>query len=90
VKRYFKREFTPDMNMGEGAVYVEFDGEWATRQVDRYQGRWYSADDPKDYHPGLGMGLTDQPLSKIDLGSEHEISAEEFDRVWAEAKREQQ
>jgi hypothetical protein len=84
MKRYFKCE-VDDANLGKGVTYIEFEDEWPTRQVEIYGGRWYSS--LEDYHPDLGPGLADQPLSTMGLGSEDEISASEFEQVWLEAVR---
>jgi hypothetical protein len=87
MKRYFRRECTPDLGLGEGVVYVEYEGETATRQVERYQDQWYASDDPMGYIPELGPALTDLSLSDADFGPEHEITAEEFETVWELATR---
>lgn len=81
MKHYFKHEGESDL--GIGVVYMEFDGDWATRQIERYGTRWFCSN--KEYHPEIGPGLADQPLSASDLESEDEISKEEFEAVWEEA-----
>lgn len=86
MKRYFKRELLPeDSELGGGVLWIEFDGEQPTRQVERYGERWVSSRD--EYHPGLGGGLADQPLSEVDLGPEHEVSPAEFEDAWEKAGR---
>jgi hypothetical protein len=86
MKRYFKRVVpVEDSELGAGMFWIEFDGELPSRQVERYGDRWFSSRD--EYEPGLGGGLADQPLSEVDLGSEHEISAEEFEAAWEESGR---
>jgi hypothetical protein len=72
-----------DIGLGPGKVYLEFEGEWATRQVEVYRDRWLCS--MVDYHPGIGAGLVDQPLSVLELGPDNEISREEFERIWIEA-----
>jgi hypothetical protein len=62
---------------------MEFEGELPSRQVERYGDRWFSS--RSEYHPELGPGLVDQPLSVLELSPEHEIGAEEFESAWKEA-----
>jgi hypothetical protein len=81
MKRYFKH--VGDSELGTGEVWFEFEGEIATRQIEQYGDRWFSSRD--EYHGEIGPSLTDQPLSELDLEPEHEISAEEFERVWQES-----
>jgi hypothetical protein len=83
MKRYYRRQSESDL--GEGVAYLEFDGELAQRQVEIYGDRWF--DSRTEYHPEIGPGLVDQPLSEIGLADEDEIPAEEFERVWREAMR---
>jgi hypothetical protein len=78
MKRYFKRDAESDL--GDGEVWFEFDGEQPVRQVERYGDRWFSS--RSDHHPEIGPGLVDQPLSVLELGSEDEIGAEEFEWAW--------
>ncbi len=80
-KRYFKR--AAESGLGPGVVYLEFDGEWATRQVEVYGDRWFCS--LQGYHPELGPGLVDQPLSVLELRPQHEISEAEFEEAWQEA-----
>jgi len=68
---------------GRRRSWFEFDGEVDLSQIERYGERWFTS--RKSYHPELGPGLVDLPLSDIDLGSEHEIDAEEFEQAWREA-----
>jgi hypothetical protein len=81
MPRYFKRD--AECGLGKGVAYFEFVGEWATRQVEVYGDRWFCSLD--DYYAELGPGLIDQPLAGLGMGPEHEISAGEFERVWAVA-----
>jgi len=67
----------------DGWFYIEFDGEVPVRQVEVYGGKYFSSREA--YHEGLGGGLCDQHLSELDFGSEDEISAEEFEKVWIES-----
>lgn len=74
-----------ESTLGAGVVYHEFDGEMPSRQVERYGDRWFSSRD--EYHDGLGPGLVDQPLSELDLGPEHEITAADFEKAWEASAR---
>lgn len=78
---YFKHEAETDL--GEGAVYLEFDGNWVSRQVEVYGDKWFCSN--KNYYTEIGLALCDQPLGELDLGSEHEISQSEFEAAWNEA-----
>jgi len=66
-------------------IYHEFDGEMPRRQVERYGDRWFSSSE--DYHDELGLGLVDQPLSQLELGPDHEIRSDEFERAWQESDK---
>lgn len=81
MKRFFKRQAESDL--GLGVVYLEFDGEWATRQVENYGGQWFRSD--REFHPGLGPVLCDQPLSSLELSPSNEISQAEFEQAWVRA-----
>lgn len=81
MSRHFKRD--AESELGQGVVWFEFDGEQPLRQVERYGDRWFSS--RHEYHPEIGPGLVDQPLSVLDLGAEQEITAEEFEAAWREA-----
>ncbi|MEH1820911.1 MAG: hypothetical protein V7L31_17840 [Nostoc sp.] len=82
MKLYFKHEAESDLGMG--IAYIEFDGDWASRQVEIYGDKWFLSNTV--YHPETrGMALCDQPLSETCLGTEHEISESEFELVWSEA-----
>jgi hypothetical protein len=83
LRRYFKRR--GESELGEGTVYIEYCDDWPARQVEIYGDRWFDSRTP--YHPDLGPGLSDQPLSEHGMLPEHEISAAEFERVWQEAVR---
>lgn len=86
AKRYFKVDLPTSMTgLEPGAAYQEFDGEEPTRQAERYGKRWFTS--RKDYHPGLGPGLVDLPLSELELDPADEITAEEFEAAWIESGR---
>ena len=79
MKRYFQHEAESDL--GEGMAYLEFDGERASRQVEVYGDRWLRADEAHN------EWLADQPLEVVGLSAEHEISSQEFERIWQEAMK---
>jgi hypothetical protein len=87
MRRYFRGP-NESVRYGEGILYVEFRGGRAARQVDIFGDHWFTSLD--DYHDGVGPGLTDQPLSKLSVLPEWEISQEEFEQVWEEAMRRRQ
>jgi hypothetical protein len=68
-------------------MYLEFDGDWASRQVEQYDGRWFHGDarSKSTYHDALGPALCDQPLSELGLPPECEITPEEFEAAWSTA-----
>ncbi|OYN87510.1 hypothetical protein CGZ92_07290 [Parenemella sanctibonifatiensis] len=80
--RYFRYDWEPS-GLGAGSIWNEFDGERPVRQVECYGGRWFSS--RQAYHPELGPGLAEGPLSKMDYGPENEVTAEEFERAWLAA-----
>ena len=82
MKRYFKHE--AESVIGSGVAYIEFDDEWASRQVEIYGTRWFCSN--REYHEELGPALADQPLSMLELLPEHEISREEFEAIWQKAQ----
>ncbi len=82
TKKYLK---SPDESMlGEGVVYFEFEGEFATRQVKNFGGKWFSSRD--EYHDDIGPGLYDGKLSDLDLSDSVEISSDDFELVWQESE----
>lgn len=77
MKKYFKRDAESDL--GEGTAYLEVTDGWPSRQVEIYgqSWRWGNA-----AHPEY---LADQPLDALELGEEHAISQDEFERMWTNA-----
>jgi hypothetical protein len=77
MKRYFKG--VSESDYGEGFIWMEFDGETPTRQVERYGDWWFSSrrDDPV-----LGMTLGDRRLSQLDFSCAEEIESSEFEAAW--------
>jgi hypothetical protein len=82
VKRYFRRDGDWP-GVGTGSVWLEFEGDYATRQVELYDGKWHSSIDK--FHPDLGGSLTHEPLSVHEFVPSEEIAAEEFEKAWDEA-----
>ena len=41
MKKLFRKDV--ELNIGKGFAYFEFDGEWATRQVEVYGDRWFNS-----------------------------------------------
>jgi hypothetical protein len=80
MRRCFRR--VARAALGDGTVWLEFEGEMPTRQVERYGLRWFSS--RQTYHPELGPGLVDQPLAELGLTPDLEVSAAEFDWAWNE------
>lgn len=84
--RYFKSELPKGGTFyPEGCIsYYEYDGDYNIRNVDIINRQWSYASENyrRDY-------LADQPLSESEEHPMpswvHEISAEEFERVWDEA-----
>lgn len=77
MKRYFKHEAESDH--GTGTVYLEVVNDWPSRQVEVYGDTWLWGDEANPEN------LADQPLEVLELGKEHEITPDEFERVWKEA-----
>jgi len=75
-KRYFKHCAESDVG-AVGTAYLEIADGWPSRQVEVYPTMSCWAD---EQHPDY---LADQPLSVLELGEEHEISAAEFELAWA-------
>ena len=80
--KYFKGP--SESLVGSGEIYTEFNGEIAVRQVEIYNGKYYSS--RSEYHEGIGLGLYDGLLSELDMSDSVEISAEEFDLIWEKSK----
>jgi hypothetical protein len=85
VTRYFKR--AAESELGAGTVWIEFSAEIATRQIERYGDRWFTADDPLSYHDEIGPGLIDQSLSSLELETSEEITEEDFENSWRLARK---
>lgn len=82
MKRYFKHE--SESNLGLGIAYLEFYNNWASRQIEIYDNKWFISN--RIYHPETGgLALCDQPLSELDLEAKYEISKNEFENIWNQA-----
>ena len=81
MKKFYKLE--AESIYGEGIVYIEFDEEYATRQVEQYGSKfeWATVKDQSD----VELVICDQPLSILEIEAEFEISEEEFNKVWNKA-----
>ncbi|MDI1447603.1 hypothetical protein [Polyangium sp. 6x1] len=77
MKQYFKHY--AESELGEGTAYMEITDGWPSRQIEVYGETWRWGDDAHNKH------LADQPFEVLELGEEHEISVEEFERAWLEA-----
>jgi hypothetical protein len=79
MRRYFKRE--AESEFGVGTAYLEISEGWPVRQVEVYGETWRWGNNDHPDH------LADQPFEALELSAEHEISSEQFERVWEEALR---
>jgi hypothetical protein len=77
MKRFYKRDAESDL--GEGVAYMEITDGWPSRQVETYGDVWRWGDEAHT------EWLADQRFEVLELGAEHEITAEEFEQVWREA-----
>ncbi len=81
MNKYFK--FTVESDLGIGTQYIEFDDDnWAIRQAECYEGRWFNSDGKK-YHPELGgIALFDQQLTESGMKIGKSIETKEFESAW--------
>ena len=72
-----------ETQIGDGMAYYEVDSQsgYALRQVDVINGRCYSSREL--YHPGIGIGLADQPFTADDLSQAEKVRPDEFEALWA-------
>lgn len=77
MKRYFRHD--SESELGAGSAYLEVTNGWPSRQVEVYGETWRWGDEAHPEH------LADQPFEVLELGDAHEISGDEFERVWNEA-----
>lgn len=87
MNKYFK--FTVESDLGVGTQYIEFDDDnWAIRQVECYNNRWFNSCGKK-YHPELGgIALFDQQLTELGLQRGKPIEAKEFESAWKLSNKE--
>ncbi len=81
MNKYFK--FTIESDLGIGIQYIEFDDDnWAIRQAECHEGRWFNSSMAK-YHPELGgIALFDQQLTELGIKRGKPVDAEEFESAW--------
>ena len=81
MNKYFK--FTVESDLGTGTQYIEFgEDNWAIRQAECHEGRWFNSSTGKD-HPELGgISLFDQQLTKIGMQRGKSIDARKFELAW--------
>lgn len=86
MNKYFK--FTVESDLGTGNQYIEFDdNNWAIRQAECHEGRWFNSS-KKKYHPELGgIALFDQQLTELGMQRGKVIDAEEFELAWKLSNR---
>ncbi len=77
--QFYRRAAESDL--GDGIAYLEITDGWPTRQVEVYGDKWRWGD------TGDSRWLADQPIDVLGLSSEHVIPSDEFELVWAEARR---
>jgi hypothetical protein len=70
---------------GEGIAFFEVCNNIITRQVEIYGGKQYWADG-KSQKSSQFM-LADRFASEINLKEEHEVTRQQFDKVWESARR---
>jgi hypothetical protein len=81
MKKYFK--FSVESDLGMGTQYIEFDEDnWATRQAECHEGKWFNSD-RKKYHLEIGgIALFDQQLTESGMKIGQRIDAKEFESAW--------
>jgi hypothetical protein len=81
MNKYFK--FTVESDLGVGTQYIEFDDDnWAIRQAECHEGRWFNSSTEK-YHSELGgISLFDQQLTELGMQRGKSIDAQEFESFW--------
>jgi hypothetical protein len=80
MKKYYKF-VAKSKRQGQGEQFIEFDGEWAVRQVEHYQDQWLSVslDTPREK---MQIRLCDQPLHLFNIQPEEVSNDREFDTAW--------
>jgi hypothetical protein len=77
-KRYFKLD-PADLEEGEGIEYLEFEGDFCTRQIENYNEQWRCYQQKRG---ALDTAMCDQPLHALDFPPEFEITSSEFEDAW--------
>lgn len=78
TRKYLRHSL--DSDFGSGFSYVELVDGRPTRQVEVYGSTWYWSDAAQLHD------LADRPLEEAGLRSPRTIDADEFERVWREAR----
>ncbi|QLE72258.1 hypothetical protein FGW37_12190 [Streptomyces rectiverticillatus] len=79
---YFSLEIET-IDFRDGVAYYEFVDTAPTRQVTQVGEEWLTS--RRDFHPAVGLLLTDQNLQPGEFDEEDRITAEEFEEVWERA-----
>ena len=77
MRQHYRHSVETDF--GDGLSYVEILDGRPVRQIEVCGSTWYWGDASHPEH------LSVRPFAELGLRREHAISAEEFERVWAEA-----
>jgi hypothetical protein len=84
MKKYYK--FTIELRYGAVTDYIEFEGDWATRQVRYCDGKWQNAV-ISDADGVRSMSICDQPLSEISISANNHIDVDKFNWAWNQAQQ---
>ena len=78
-------KFTVEQPGARIIQYIEFTGDWASRQVEEYpdENEWFFCDAESSFKDKLRM--CDQPLSRIKLKEKDIVDRPEFERAWESA-----
>ena len=73
------------LKRGRMVQYIEFTGDWASRQVEEYPdgNEWFFCDAESSFKDKLRM--CDQPLSRIKLKEKDIVDRPEFEKAWESA-----
>jgi hypothetical protein len=84
MKNYYI--FKKKLRQGAVMDYVEFEDDWAIRQVRYCDGEWKYADasDPDNIDNSF---VCDQPLSEMDIKDENLIDVSKFNWAWDQAQQ---
>lgn len=82
MKKYFKIDDYEDAGIIQ---YVEFKGEYVSREVNRYNVEFY--EDKEEWELSLNSQDTGWSLTYLGYNKDDEISQEEFEEIWEYAKK---